>query len=74
MAKNNMEERYEVVTIKVRRRCTECFSGEMVPNGITLTSMPPKYPHTCAYCGHEETYQHKYPYIEYTEKAHCDGN
>ena len=55
----------KVQPIKVIAVC-EC-GGEMKPTGITLMTNPCRYPHECNKCGRAETYDCKYPKIEYEE-------
>ena len=43
----------EVRTFNVTLMC-DC-GGEMRTNGITLTTNPPMYPHTCTACGRTDT-------------------
>ena len=64
-----MEIRYEVKTILVKKGCTECYDGEMLPNGSMLASSPPQYPHICNNCGARENIRGvKYPRTEYIER------
>ncbi len=41
--------------------CDKCKAGKVKHNGIMLTSMPPKYPHQCPYCGTILNLDHIYP-------------
>jgi len=46
--------------------CPKCGEGKMEPFGDSvLLTNPPKYPHECGACGHEENYTEKYPKIIY---------
>jgi hypothetical protein len=63
------EKRTEVRTYVVRLMCEKCDGGEMLPTGIALMSSPPKYPHKCNKCGHEDTPRggKRYPRTEHEE-------
>ncbi len=41
--------------------CDKCHAGKMKPTGIVLTSMPPKYEHSCPYCNSKANLDHNYP-------------
>lgn len=41
--------------------CDKCNAGKVKPTGIMLTSMPPKYEHSCPYCGTMINLEHNYP-------------
>lgn len=60
-----MEKRDEVKVVRVRKLCN--CGGEMLPNGLVLSSYPPKYSHTCNKCGNVEAYWDRYPKVEYEE-------
>lgn len=64
------EQRSEVRTLMVRLMCDKCTIGEMLPTGIALMSSPPKYPHKCSNCGHEDTPTggKRYPFTEFLQK------
>ena len=58
------EKKVEVKTYIVHYYCDKngC-DGELMPDGICLTSSPPQYPHTCNKCGAVKTFAGKsYPY------------
>jgi len=59
------ERRIEVRTVMVHWDC-EC-GGLMEPTCGCLPMSPPKFPHKCDKCGHEETSYKRYPYVEYKE-------
>lgn len=61
-----METRQEVKTYSVHYICDKCGNGEMFPTGISLTLMPPKYPHYCK-CGHVDTFSKIYPATEFEQ-------
>lgn len=52
------------VSIKLVDMQCDCGNGLMRPDGVVLTSMPPKYPHTCIACGKRETYNVTYPFYK----------
>ena len=57
------EKKVEVKTYIVRYYCDkDGCDGELVPDGICLTSSPPQYPHTCNKCGDGKTFHKSYPY------------
>ena len=59
-----LEEEQKVETYYVRLYC-EC-GGEMKPNGMSLMSNPPQYPHNCDRCGYKENISDKrYPLTIY---------
>lgn len=60
-----MEKKKEVKVFLTRKFC-DC-GGEMVPDGMVLTSYPPHYSHTCNKCGKVEAYWDRYPKMEYEE-------
>lgn len=62
-----MEIRKIVRTYSVDKSCDECKVGFMRATNLALLTYPPKYPHQCNKCGHEETYHKTYPFIEYGE-------
>ena len=54
------EVKHEVKTYLIRYLCDDCGIGTLNPTGITLTSYPPQYPHTCGNCGRHETFINVY--------------
>jgi len=56
-----MEKYTEVKTYSVVYICDTCSEGEMVFDGLTLTSYPPLYPHTCDKCGDKKNLRTRYP-------------
>lgn len=58
-------EQTPIRSIKVDYKCEECNKGYMRPTGLMLTSNPPKFPHKCNICDHEEIFYEKYPTIRY---------
>lgn len=54
----------EMKLFSVDMICDECNWGRMRPTGVALMSNPPKYPHKCDRCGHEVTYDVRYPMNE----------
>ena len=53
-----------LMTYEAHWDCPNC-DGEMEFDGITLTTYPPMYPHTCPKCGHCETADQVYPTVVY---------
>lgn len=41
----------------------------MEPTGLVQTSYPPQYEHRCSVCGHEETYNVRFPHYEIVQEA-----
>jgi hypothetical protein len=62
----NMETKTELKTFKVDMVCSKCLKGRMYYI-LTLFTDPEKYKHKCSHCGSEETYDEKYPKIEYSD-------
>ncbi len=62
------EKRTEIKTFLVSYVCEKCEAGEMKPTGVMLTSDPPKWPHSCSACGHEQVFCLKYPAVAYEVK------
>lgn len=62
-----MEQKTEVKVYKVDYICDECKVGKMKWRGITLTSYPPQYPHTCEKCGATQNLLYNYPHTEHRE-------
>ena len=58
-----MEIKTEIKTYKIKQICDRCRQGEMTPDNTALMSDPPRYPHTCDFCGHKEIYLYRYPRI-----------
>ena len=56
----------EIKTFRIKLACDEC-DGDMIYNGIVLTSNPPLFPHVCNKCGVKINSRKKYPYL-HTEK------
>lgn len=57
----------EVKTFEVRYRCDKIgCEGEQVPEGYTLLSNPPKYPHKCNQCGTGLIFKVHYPYMDHS--------
>lgn len=61
-----LEKRVEVKTYMVKAICEKC-DGEYVYNGSVLMTYPAKYSHTCSYCGNVQTFDCRYPTVEYVE-------
>ena len=55
----------EVKTYNIHYLCDKCGKGEMLSTGITLTTMPPQYPHKCTACDNTDTFFKRYPYKSY---------
>ena len=51
--------------VRVERRCGSCDKGRMRATGVTLSSNPPQFPHTCHKCGASENLDRQYPYIKH---------
>lgn len=49
-------------------RCDNCDKGHFRPTGMMLLSDPPKWPHACAECGHQDIFDTKYPALVYRRK------
>ena len=60
-----MLKKTNMAVMQIDMTCEACESGLMRPTGLTLTSLPPLYPHRCTGCGRTETYQVTYPSIGY---------
>lgn len=56
----------KVESVKVHLYCDKCGT-EMEHTGSVYLTYPPRYPHVCPKCGHQETCNKKYPCIEYVE-------
>lgn len=41
----------------------------MLPTGVALMSNPPKHPHKCNHCGHEQTPSggKRYPFVQHED-------
>ena len=57
------ERKTEVKAYLVKAYC-DC-GGEFKPTGVTLMINPPRYPHVCEKCGAKETFNSRYPEIQY---------
>ena len=55
------EVKTEVKTFRVKLKC-DC-GGDMIYNGMVLTSNPPLYPHICDKCEARVNRRNKYPMI-----------
>lgn len=55
----------KVQPVTVSMECDKCRKGNMMSNGRTLMSHPPKYSHKCTNCENIENYNKIYPCIEY---------
>lgn len=53
----------KVIPMRVDMVCPHCGDGRMRPNGMVLTTYPPKYSHQCNVCSYVEAYDVSYPYI-----------
>ena len=60
------EVRTEVKTFVVDYKCEKC-GHEMKQEDIVYATYPPRYPHICHNCGHRETLDRAYPYVDYKE-------
>lgn len=54
----------DVKVERARLYCDKCGT-EMVFDGMVYTTDPPKYPHTCPNCRHEDVADAIYPTIVY---------
>lgn len=59
------ETKKPVQTVLITYVCDKCGAGEMLPTGIMQLTDPPKWPHRCGACGHEQTFYCKYPKLGY---------
>lgn len=59
------EKRIELKPIQVDFKCPKCMIGYLRPTNVSYMSNPPQYPHQCTDCIYSETFNIKYPYIEY---------
>lgn len=59
------EVKTQVKTYEVQYVCDVCKDGYMEPNGIMLTSNPPKYQHSCQNCNHSVSFRVQYPRMVY---------
>jgi hypothetical protein len=66
-----IEVKKKVCPIAVFAYCEKC-KVSLEYNGVTLTSYPALYPHSCPMCGHTENLDHIYPIITY--EFHNDHN
>jgi hypothetical protein len=56
------EKRTKCHSCRVEYVCDKCGKGMMETTaGISLTSNPPKYQHTCTHCGHQDYFTKAYP-------------
>lgn len=55
-----------IVSRCIDYQCDQCHNGMMRPTNIMLMTDPPKYPHKCNTCGHEQVFSVKYPFISYS--------
>jgi hypothetical protein len=58
-----MEKLKEVKTYQVEFECGECGQGNMIYDGLTLESNPPKYVHKCSHCQARKDLPYRYPRI-----------
>lgn len=65
-----VEETYEVKTFMRNATHKDC-GGTFKATGLTLTSNPPWYVHTCTKCNTRENLRHQYPYT-FVEKIELD--
>jgi len=61
------EVKEKVDTFSIKMMCNKCGIGEMLPDGTSLLSWPPQYPHKCTNinCRNIENYIECYPKIVY---------
>ena len=57
-----------VEMVEIDYICDKCGEGEMRPSRFMLASDPPRCPHACTKCGHEQTFLTKYPATGYRRK------
>lgn len=57
--------KHNIQPIKIIAKC-EC-GGEFEPTGVCLTSYHCQYPHICNKCGKAETFDCRYPKIEFED-------
>lgn len=55
----------EIKSYSVDYVCDQCEIGNLLPTGLCLTSMPPKFPHICNYCNAYYELSKRYPKIIY---------
>lgn len=64
-----MEEKREVVPLKVVYKCDRCKQGEMTPTGQAFTLNNVQFEHVCSICGFRKSLPEQYPKIIFEEKV-----
>lgn len=62
------EKRREIQTFEVDYICPKCKKGNMRSTGICYYTNPVQYQNKCNACGHTDTMDKTYPYVDYTHK------
>jgi hypothetical protein len=62
---------HEAQVLPVRQRAICECGGELVSDGTSFLTHPPKYQHECEECGIKETFSVVYPRVVFKDFGRC---